>query len=763
MSKLVVLKLYGDLALGVQAILEIREQDKCLSTDITGYLPPSGDIIAGIDQWQSTYRSLGNFTRIKAKRIFYDGSISKRCEECHHLASSLRWRLNNWLLSESFRPIREKLLKHLTPSEEVRILIRTPCLQLKKLPWHLWDLIEEDYTQAEVTLSVADSEKLSVAQPFAHRNQVRILAIFGDSQGIDVKRDRYLLENLPYATTTFLEKPQRKDINEYLWNQPLDILFFAGHSLSFGETGRIFINETDSLTIDELRYSLKNAVANGLQLAIFNSCDGLGLAQELQQVQIPQIIVMREPVPDQVAQEFLKHFLLAFSSGKSLYMAVRTARERLQGLENEYPFASWLPVICEHPTIAPIVWPKPQVFPNTRRWLTMLLLCALSTTGVLGIRYTGALQPWELRSYDTLMRLRPQSTQDSRLLVIAITEDDFQLPEQQDRIGSLSDSALLKLVEKLTQLGARTIGLDIYHDFPMIPTLASRLQKVENFFAICKASDSTINHPGTSPPSEIPLTQVGFSDIVVDADNVLRRHLLAINPPPASPCTTPYAFSAQLAFHYLEQDGISAQYTPQGELQLGDVLFQRLHSHMGGYQKVDTLGYQILLNYRSYRGSPLEMAPTLTLTDILRGRVKPEQVKDRIVIIGVTAQSVHDYMSTPYSIQQGFYEEMPGVIVQAQMVSQIVSAVKDGRPLISVLPVWGDILWVWASAMVGGVIAWRCRKGLYLIVIELSALLVLYIQSLVLFNQGIWIPLIPCALVLIIAGASVFFYIRIKP
>jgi cysteine sulfinate desulfinase/cysteine desulfurase-like protein len=39
---------------------------------------------------------------------------------------------------------------------------------------------------------------------------------------------------------------------------------------------------------------------------------------------------MREPVPDIVAQEFLKHFLVAFSSGQSLHLAVREARQRLE-------------------------------------------------------------------------------------------------------------------------------------------------------------------------------------------------------------------------------------------------------------------------------------------------------------------------------------------------------------------------------------------------------------------------------------------------
>jgi hypothetical protein len=54
---------------------------------------------------------------------------------------------------------------------------------------------------------------------------------------------------------------------------------------------------------------LKRAITQGLKLAIFNSCDGLGLADYLTDLQIPQTIFMREPVPDRVAHEFLKNFL----------------------------------------------------------------------------------------------------------------------------------------------------------------------------------------------------------------------------------------------------------------------------------------------------------------------------------------------------------------------------------------------------------------------------------------------------------------------
>lgn len=139
-----------------------------------------------------------------------------------------------------------------------------------------------------------------------------------------------------------------------MWKE-WDILFFAGHSSS-NEKGRIQLNQTDSLTLDQLKYALKKAIIRGLNLAIFNSCDGLGLAQALFDLHIPQVIVMREAVPDVVAQEFLRHFLTAFSGGQSLYTSVREARERLERIEGKYPCATWLPIICQNPAEVPTTW-----------------------------------------------------------------------------------------------------------------------------------------------------------------------------------------------------------------------------------------------------------------------------------------------------------------------------------------------------------------------------------------------------------------------
>ncbi|MDZ8224920.1 CHASE2 domain-containing protein [Nostoc sp. ChiVER01] len=770
MGKLVVLKLDGDLELGVRVTLEIGEDGKRPTIETSGHLPPNLEIAKAIDEWRSTYCSLGS-GRLKAKKIIYDGSITQRRDECQNKGCELRSHLNHWLESESFWRIREKWLKHLMPNEEVRVLIRTASMQLEKLPWHLWDLLDRDYTKAEVALSIPELEQGTVLQTSTYRHKINILAVLGDKTGIDVDKDCELLKKLPNATTTFLTQPQRNQINDQLWNQPWNILFFAGHSKSEGETGRIYINDQDSLTIADLKYALRNAVTNGLQLAIFNSCDGLGLAQELQDLHIPQIIVMREPVPDLVAQAFLKHFLAAFSSGASLYIAVRTAREKLQGLEDKFPGATWLPIICENPAAIPMTWPKPRIKSNIGLLTRGLLMSVMLTISVLGVRQMGGLQTWELQAYDQLMRSRPQEKQDPRLLIVTITEEDFQLPEQKERRGSLSELALARLLEKLAHFQPKAIGLDIYHDQPLQrnqASLASRLKTDDKLFAICKVQELTKERPGISAPLGVPLERQGFSDIIPDSDHVLRRHLLAMQPADVtSPCTAPYALNAQLAFHYLEAKGISAKYNDSGDLQLGKVVFKRLQPHKGGYQQADTGGYQILLNYRSFQGSPGEIAPKVTLTDVLSGKVNAEQVKDRIVLIGTTAQSFRDYNPTPYMTGQGFSEEIPGVVLQAQMVSQLVSAVMDGRPLISVLPVWGEVLWVWSWSVVGGTfavagsvaIAPSDQSRLYLILAGGGVLGVLYVFCLILFYQGIWVPLVPSALVLVATGGTVAIYL----
>ena len=204
-------------------------------------------------------------------------------------------------------------------------------------------------------MPASDRSLVSVSE----RQQRRILAVLGNCDRINLEPDRRALEQLPDAETVVLVQPTREQLDKQLWDeQGWDILCFCGHSISEaeGSQGIININDTEQLNLDQLKYALKAAIARGLQLAIFNSCDGLGLARQLASLHIPQIIVMREPVPDRVAQVFLENFLAAFSSGKSLYVSVRQSREQLQGLEDRYPYATWFPVICQNSASLPVTW-----------------------------------------------------------------------------------------------------------------------------------------------------------------------------------------------------------------------------------------------------------------------------------------------------------------------------------------------------------------------------------------------------------------------
>lgn len=357
MGKLVLLKLgEGSLEQGFPVALQFGEEGHHPTVETIGRLPATPDLAQAYRSWSTTYHNLNQRLRLDPETLQMM-NISKR-EACQDAARDLAERLNAWLYADAFRPIREKLLEQLMPSDQVRVILQTANLDVRRLPLHLWDFCDR-YPKSEIALGSSIYERVESSRQ--NKFGVNVLAILGNSSGIDIQTDRRLLEQLSGANISFLVEPTRQEVTQELWRQSWDILFFAGHSSSSsdgvsGSRGQIALNQTESLTLDQLKYALRRVVERGLQIAIFNSCDGLGLARELEDLKIPQIIVMREPVPDQVAQTFLKSFLSAFSQGQPFYLAVREAREILQGIEDEYPCATWLPVICQNPAAIPPTW-----------------------------------------------------------------------------------------------------------------------------------------------------------------------------------------------------------------------------------------------------------------------------------------------------------------------------------------------------------------------------------------------------------------------
>lgn len=108
------------------------------------------------------------------------------------------------------------------PSEVVRFLLETEDIQLQRLPWQEWDFFAS-YHHAEIAVSPRSYEQIE--QPINAGTQVKILAIIGDSTGINIQTDMHLLQELLGANIKFLVAPQRQDINHQLWEEGWDILF----------------------------------------------------------------------------------------------------------------------------------------------------------------------------------------------------------------------------------------------------------------------------------------------------------------------------------------------------------------------------------------------------------------------------------------------------------------------------------------------------------------------------------------------------------
>lgn len=812
---------YGDWQQGFSSVtLQLWDKESSASSSaamqFSGSLPAAPQLEALFQQWRSHYVALyahaGIWQRTAtATNILTDGfpidalrtedaGIEDGIEidedavtqvslaEFIHLGKELRSQLNDWLESPSFRTVDRQLRTQLSPGDEIYLILTAENPEVLSYPWHLWHLFE-DYPRSELALSSINYKKTLKQQTRTEHHKVSILAILGDAAGIDIEADQQILSDLPAADITLLSEPSLEELHQQLWHGKWDIFFFAGHSSS-QDGGVLTLNQTEKISVIQLKYALKTAIAKGLRLAILNSCDGLRLAWDLADLHIPQVIVMREPVPDQVAQRFLKHFLKAFATGSSLYLAVRAAREQLQPMESQYPCATWLPVIVQNPAEQPVSWLSLQggeslqaadqrldtpvrssfsALPTERgpeaaqtipafvgrTGLKLSLLATLLTTAaVVTLRLLGGLEAVELYAYDRLMQLRPAESPDARFLVVTISEADIraQSPERQ---GSLSDAALDQLLTELYRHQARVIGLDIYRDFAVsaaYPKLAARLQASDRIVGICKSRDPIADPEGVAPPPELTEDLVGFSDFIDDADGIIRRQLVALESDPAATCTTPYAFNARLAFLYLQQeqfrgDRITPGFDATGNLTMGAAVFPRLRPRSGGYQPIDAGGNQILLNYRALP-TPGAIADQVSLTQILSGQVNPEAIQDRIVLVGVTANSFTDNWATPYGSNSN--DKTAGVFLQAQMASQLISAALDERPVLRVFAPWGDVLWIVSWGVSGwgiGVALSRTNSSLrwqsLSVVVGLSLLTG---GSLWLLASGYWLPLVPAGL-----------------
>jgi CHASE2 domain-containing sensor protein/tRNA A-37 threonylcarbamoyl transferase component Bud32 len=379
-------------------------------------------------------------------------------------------------------------------------------------------------------------------------------------------------------------------------------------------------------------------------------------------------------------------------------------------------------------------------------WQVVTILgVSLGVAGlVIGTKHLGWWEMGELTAYDRSMRWKPSLPPDPRLLIVAITEEDLNL----QKTWPLPDRTIAKVIQKLTDAKAKTIGLDVFRPHPIAPGQVE-LAKIwnENDLIIPGCHHPNLKSPGIAGPPGIPAAQLGFVDLLIDQDSIVRRGLLFISRDPKSPCTSETSFALQLAQEYLlRQHQFQGKFDPNQEFQIATAHFRPISSNDGGYQNAESGGYQILLDYRAGSGSGKAaqngVAPIVTMSDLLNNRVDPKLIKDRIVLIGSTASSLKDEFLTPYSAGKAEDATMPGVIVHAQIVSQILSAVLDKRPLWWFIPDWLEGVWIGGWCLTGSLLAWYIRHPIRLLVAASGAAILLVGGFAIAFANAGWIPLV---------------------
>ncbi|MBP0001963.1 MAG: CHASE2 domain-containing protein [Cyanobacteria bacterium SID2] len=390
-----------------------------------------------------------------------------------------------------------------------------------------------------------------------------------------------------------------------------------------------------------------------------------------------------------------------------------------------------------------------------QQWFVKRCSAVIAATGVAGcvllLRTSGLLQTAEWAMADVFLRLRPSEPKEERLLVIGIDETDLQ------ELGHwpVSDAVLAQALTNINRLEPRAIGLDLYRDLPVQPghdEIVEFFNRASNVVGIEKIEDRQMS--GVAPPPILSAKDaVGFNNTLIDSDGIVRRGFLFFRDETGK---LHRSFALKLAQLYLEAENIRPEAAPNGDMRLGNVVIPRFQSNDGSYVRADASGYQFLANYR---GS-IERIPIVQLRDVLANEVPAELIRDRIVTIGMTASSIRDMFVTPYSRQLlESQKEVPGVFVQAEFIGQLLDASLEDRPLMRVWPEPLEVLWIVGWATFGAFVSWQLRSVKRVTGAILAASIVLIGVCYGAYLYSWWIPLVPPALSMLGATASIVGYL----
>ncbi len=363
-------------------------------------------------------------------------------------------------------------------------------------------------------------------------------------------------------------------------------------------------------------------------------------------------------------------------------------------------------------------------------------LACLIFIGILLLMKQGYLETLELTVYDTLIQWRPEVIQPTApVILVKVTEKDILRLQQ----WPVSDAVLAETLQRLVDYGPRVIGLDIYRDLP-VPPGHSELNAVlsENNMIIGTMKMPENTQPGVPAPPVLHSTKrVGFNDIIIDPDGIVRRGLLYMEDTEE---INQSSFSLQIALRYLLAEGVTPKPDPihPEHMRLGSITLLPFETNDGGYVNADAKGYQFLMDFRDV----LDDFISYSLTDVLSGNVKPALIKDKIVVVGITSVSVKDNFWTPVKRNRNSLQMTRGLELHALMVNQLLRHALQGQATIKTLSDWQEIIWILAWCVLGSVVGLHADYLLRFTVFFTLGFAALFSSVWFAFSHNLWIPLV---------------------
>ncbi|OLT63209.1 CHASE2 domain-containing protein [Moorena bouillonii] len=578
-------------------------------------------------------------------------------DPCYDLMEAEREFVNafqRWLGEGEVRKIQQRIRDELTRVAQliskdgkgigthpsVDIFLACDSIEIERLPWETWELAAEGTPVGKVRIfrsamdnpyGIAGTNPLTAcgatprffkALGNAHRRKTRILAIFGDDPRLPLQEDwkavRSLKSIAEVERVTWQPHENHVDIKTKIANaicdqQGWDVLFFAGHSDETTTTGgRLAIAPNISLSISELEEQLTQAREHRLQLAIFNSCSGLSIANSLIKLGL-QVIVMREPIRNDVAQSFLQQFCKPLADHRDVYDALLEACQHLQSVEKfAYPSAYLLPSLFNPPGLIPyrierFDWKKMllQWLPTRPEAIALGTVLLLSVIPAIQVELLFDIRAFVQAVYRNFTNQVPENTL-APVLLVAIDQESLDQADEaiESTQGKLIDSEYLaKLVRHLYALNAQVIGIyynrHIYQPRyeKLDQAIRSAVEKHNTWFVLAADEQDKVASRKWSLEGYID-----FDPWTIEQP---------LNPTCIESC--PFAY--QLAVAYLLNHQSSADSLPQPTLN-STVDFQSQVSDYLKQRKTDNKG-QIAFN---------QSAPPFGLASIIDFSIPPRQV-----------------------------------------------------------------------------------------------------------------------------------------